>query len=85
MGKVYLAEHAMICRPTAVKVLEIIDTESQTSLQRFEQEVQLSASLTYPKTINIYGFGRSSGNVFFYAWSISRGGIWSDLSSASVP
>jgi hypothetical protein len=67
MGKVYLAEHALIVRPTAVKVLEAADTESLNALQRFEQEVQLSASLTHPNTISIFDYGRSGNNVFFYA------------------
>jgi serine/threonine-protein kinase len=67
MGKVFLAEHALICRPTAVKVYEAADSESMASLTRFEQEVQLSANLTHPNTINIYDYGRTGGNIFFYA------------------
>ena len=73
MGKVYLAEHALICRLTAVKVLEAQDADSQVSLQRFEQEVQLSAHLTHPNTISIYDYGRSGSNVFFYAMEYLSG------------
>jgi tRNA A-37 threonylcarbamoyl transferase component Bud32 len=67
MGTVYLAEHAFICRPTAVKVLQIEDGRQEADLQRFEREVRLSAQLTHPHTIAIYDYGRSGGNVFYYA------------------
>lgn len=67
MGTVYLAQHALICRPTAVKVMQAPVGESQTALARFEQEVRLSAHLTHPNTISIYDYGRTGDNVFYYA------------------
>ncbi len=73
MGTVYLAEHALMCRLTAVKVLTVSDGESDTSLRRFEQEVQLSAHLTHPNTISIYDYGLSGGNVFYYAMEYLNG------------
>ena len=64
MGKVYVARHAMICRPTAVKVMSGTDAENEANLGRFEREVQLSASLTHPNTITIFDFGRTQDGTF---------------------
>jgi serine/threonine-protein kinase len=66
MGKVYKAQHAMIRRPTAVKVMEGPAARSPEALARFEREVQLSATLTHPNTITIYDFGRSEEATFYY-------------------
>jgi serine/threonine-protein kinase len=52
MGEIYRARHAMLRRPTAVKLLLGDSTEVQ--LRRFEKEVQLTARLTHPNTISIY-------------------------------
>lgn len=67
MGTVYLARHALICRPTAVKVLQATDGGGDAALSRFEREVRLSATLTHPNSIGIYDFGRTDDGVFFYA------------------
>ena len=67
MGQVYVARHAMICRPTAVKVMTADGPERQAAVARFEREVQLSASLTHPNTITIFDFGRTADNTFYYA------------------
>lgn len=72
MGTVYVARHALICRPTAVKVLEV-DGGDGAATARFEREVQLSASLTHPNTITIYDFGRTSDDTFYYAMEFLEG------------
>ncbi len=67
MGTVYVARHAMIRRPTAVKVLTPPEGDRGGALARFEREVQLSASLAHPNTITIYDFGRTADDTFYYA------------------
>ncbi len=73
MGQVFVARHALICRPTAVKVLEAPDGDRQLGLARFEREVQLSASLTHPNTITIFDFGRTADDTFYYAMEYLEG------------
>ena len=74
MGKVYVARHALICRPTAVKILTIPEgADPSAGIARFEREVQLSASLTHPNTITIFDFGRTNDDTFYYAMEYLEG------------
>jgi hypothetical protein len=74
MGKVFVARHALICRPTAIKVLSTPEgSDPSVAIARFEREVQVSASLTHPNTITIFDFGRTSENTFYYAMEYLEG------------
>jgi len=78
MGMVYRAHHAMLHRPTAVKLLSVEKTNSQ-SLARFEREVQLTARLNHPNTIAIYDYGRTPEDIFYYAMEYLQGINLEDL------
>lgn len=66
MGTVYRANHSMLRRPTAVKLLNS-ETVNDITLKRFEREVQLTSQLNHPNTVAIYDFGRTPEGVFYYA------------------
>ncbi|HYV31925.1 MAG TPA: serine/threonine-protein kinase, partial [Candidatus Binatia bacterium] len=65
-GMVYQAQHAMLRRPVAVKLLNL-DKTHDIAIARFEREVQLTSHLNHPNTITIYDYGRTPEGIFFYA------------------
>jgi serine/threonine protein kinase len=66
MGVVYRGHHAMLRRPTAIKMLNV-DKVNDASIQRFEREVQITCKLNSPNTVAIYDYGRTPEGVFYYA------------------
>jgi serine/threonine-protein kinase len=66
MGEVYLAEHTLLRRPCAVKLIRPEQAGNPTNLQRFEREVQTMATLTHWNTVEIFDYGHADNGTFYY-------------------
>jgi serine/threonine-protein kinase len=66
MGEVYLAEHELLRRPCAIKLIHPQRASDPTHLLRFEREVQVTATLTHPNTVQVYDYGRADDGTFYY-------------------
>ncbi len=66
MGEVYLAEHRFLKRPCAIKLIRQERAGDPNTLARFEREVQATAQLTHPNTIEIFDYGRTDDGTLYY-------------------
>lgn len=73
MGEVYLAEHRLLKRPCAIKLIRRDKVDDENVLLRFESEVQATAGLTHPNTIEIYDYGHTEEGTFYYVMEFLPG------------
>jgi hypothetical protein len=71
MGTVYRARHAMLRRPTAVKVLS--PEKLAQGIDRFEREVQQMARLAHANIVTVYDYGRTEEGSLYYAMELLDG------------
>ncbi|HMA17738.1 MAG TPA: serine/threonine-protein kinase [Thermoanaerobaculia bacterium] len=76
MGEVWRAEHRMLARPAAIK---LIRTDSQSGgssrdlQRRFEREARATAKLTSPHTVQVYDYGTTEEGTFYYVMELLEG------------
>jgi serine/threonine-protein kinase len=79
MGEVWRAEHAMLARPAAIKLVRreaIGDLRlegAEAALRRLEREAQATASMRSPHTIEVYDCGVSEEGMFYYVMELLEG------------
>jgi eukaryotic-like serine/threonine-protein kinase len=84
MGEVYLAQHRMLARPAAIKLIrpETLGAGSsngaEVAIRRFRREAQAAALLKSPHTVDLYDFGVTDDGTFYYVMELLEG---SDLES----
>lgn len=83
-ARVYLATHALLKRPTAIKILKPEQITAK-NVSRFEREVQLASGLTHPNTINIYDYGATDDGSFYYAMEYIKGPSLQELIELDGP
>lgn len=66
MSTVHLARHALLKRPTAVKIMKRHMATDELAA-RFEREVRLVSELSHPNTIEIYDYGQTPDGLLYYA------------------
>jgi serine/threonine-protein kinase len=79
MAEVWRANHRMLARPAAVKLIRpkvLIQhgpREAERLLRLFTREVQATASLSSPHTIQVYDFGITREGAFYYVMELLDG------------
>jgi serine/threonine-protein kinase len=64
MGMVLKAEHRMMKRLVAIKVLSPAVTKTKELAQRFQREVEAAARLTHPNIVGAFDAGETNGSPF---------------------
>ena len=85
MGEVYLAEHVLMKRPCAIKVIRPDKAGDSKVLARFEREVQATARLSHWNTVDIFDYGRTEDGTFYYVMEYLPGMNLADLVKAGGP
>lgn len=79
MAEVWRANHRMLRRPAAVKLIRpkvLVDhgpVDSERLLRLFTREVRTTASLRSPHTIQVYDFGITREGAFYYVMELLDG------------
>lgn len=85
MGEVHRAEHRLLRRPCAVKLIRPEHAGNPEVLRRFEREVQTTATLTHPNTVAIYDYGITADGTFYYVMEYLPGETLEQLVSRDGP
>ncbi len=73
MGEVYRAEHVLLKRPVALKMLRRALSADTEMWSRFEREAQLVSKLENPHIVRVFDFGRAANGQLFLAMELVEG------------
>jgi len=85
MGEVYLAEHTLLRRACAVKLILPEQAGEPRNLSHFEREVRATAALTHWNTVQIYDYGHARDGTFYYVMEYLAGLNLQDLVDQQGP
>ena len=79
MGEVWRAQHRLLARPAAIKLIRpLLDGDvrsgvSKDAQRRFEREAQVIARLRSPHTVDLFDFGVAADGSFYYVMELLEG------------
>jgi serine/threonine protein kinase len=73
MGRVYRAEHVLMHKPLAVKVLNAEHTKSPEIVARFEREATAAANIEHPNVVAATDFGKLDDGTVYLALELIQG------------
>ena len=79
MGEVWRAQHRMLARSAAIKLIRPsvsahgLPGVSEVARQRFEREAQVIARLRSPHTVELFDFGIATDGAFYYVMELLDG------------
>lgn len=77
MGDVFLAEHQLMKRNCAVKLIHPENAGNEEMQRSFEREAKATAQLTHWNTIQIYDYGTADDGRFYYVMEYLEGvNLW---------
>jgi tRNA A-37 threonylcarbamoyl transferase component Bud32 len=85
MGQVYLAEHVMMRRRCALKMIKPGLTRCVDSVNRFRREANNASRISHPNVAVIYDFGEADGGVLYLAMEYVDGESLAALAARESP
>ena len=85
MGEVFLAEHELLKRPCAIKLIRPEVVLRAGTIERFEREVRINATLSHPNTVEIFDYGRTEDGTYYYVMEYLPGMSLADLVARHGP
>lgn len=73
MGEVFEAEHVLLKRRCAIKLIKPEDDADTEALAKFEKEVKATAKLTHWNTVDIFDYGHTDDGTFYYVMELLPG------------
>jgi hypothetical protein len=79
MGEVWLAQHRMLARPAAIKLIKAENLEGREAerreeiRKRFAAEARITANLRSRNTIELYDYGITEDGTFYYVMELLEG------------
>ncbi len=85
MADVYLAEHAVLRRPCALKLIRPEQARDRDVRHRFEREARALAALRHPNAVAIYDCGRADDGRAYYVMEYLAGLSLAELAARDGP